>query len=196
MKTELVAPLRLALVRQKWLGEKVLERCLSIGEVEVARVIAPSADDRLGVAAIRHRISLHLADRQVTPAHLPYNVDLIVCAHAHAYVTRPARQAARLGAIGYHPSLLPLYRGKDAIEQAIAAGQRVTGGTVYELDDGYDTGRELDQDWCFIRPDDTPTELWRRELGPMGLKLLGHRIRGLALRSYRASFSRREGVVS
>lgn len=47
----------------------------------------------------------------------------------------------------------------------------VTGGSVYWLDDGADTGPLLAQDWCHVRPDDTPQALWRRELAPMGLRL-------------------------
>ncbi len=47
----------------------------------------------------------------------------------------------------------------------------LTGGTLYWLDDGADTGLIALQDWCHVRPDDTPAALWRRELGPMGLRL-------------------------
>lgn len=28
------------------------------------------------------------------------------------------------------------------------------------------------QDWCWVQPGDTPDELWRRDLAPMGLRLL------------------------
>ena len=47
----------------------------------------------------------------------------------------------------------------------------VTGGTLYRMDDGADTGGILLQDWRHIRPDDTAQSLWQRELAPMGLRL-------------------------
>lgn len=40
------------------------------------------------------------------------------------------------------------------------------------LDDGADTGDIAAQDWCWVRKGDTAEELWRRELAPMGLRLL------------------------
>jgi methionyl-tRNA formyltransferase len=185
------ARLKVVLVGQKWLGEQVLLQCVSIPEVEVVSAIAPSPDDRLAKAATLWGIPVSgpVADTTLArPAlnrvqgwQIPAGTDLIACAHAHAYISREARAAARLGAIGYHPSLLPLFPGKDAIEQTLAAGQKVTGGTVFSLDDGYDTGPALDLDWCFVQPDDTPASLWRRDLAPMGLDLLTRRIRTLAL---------------
>jgi methionyl-tRNA formyltransferase len=50
----------------------------------------------------------------------------------------------------------------------------IAGGTVYWMDDGADTGAIAAQDFCHVLPDDTPESLWRRELAPMGLKLLGN----------------------
>jgi methionyl-tRNA formyltransferase len=103
---------------------------------------------------------------------LPDGVDLIVCAHSHDFIGRATRQKARLGAIGYHPSLLPLHRGRDAIKWTIRDGDKVTGGSIYWLNDTVDGGPVAAQDWCFARPDDTPESLWRRELFPMGIALL------------------------
>ena len=51
--------------------------------------------------------------------------------------------------------------------------ETTTGGTVYWMDDRADGGPVAAQDWCHIYPDDTPDKLWRRELAPMGLKLIG-----------------------
>lgn len=92
--------------------------------------------------------------------------------HAAAeYINEEVRAKAAYGALGYHPSLLPRHRGRDAIHWAIHMKEPVTGGTVYWLDDGTDTGPILAHDWCHIRPDDSPQMLWRRELAPMGLRL-------------------------
>jgi len=60
------------------------------------------------------------------------------------YYTRrlPVRwlSAARLGAIGAHPSLLPRHRGPNPFFAAIDAGDAVTGVTVHRLVERYDEG--------------------------------------------------------
>jgi methionyl-tRNA formyltransferase len=48
--------------------------------------------------------------------------------------------AARLGGIGVHPSLLPRHRGPDPYFAAIDQGDAVTGVTVHRIADEYDTG--------------------------------------------------------
>jgi len=102
---------------------------------------------------------------------LPANVDLIVAAHSHDFVGSATRRRARYGAIGYHPSLLPRHRGRDAVRWAIKMGDPVTGGTVYWLDGVMDGGPIAAQDWRWILPGDTAPGLWRRELFPLGLDL-------------------------
>ena len=39
---------------------------------------------------------------------------IVVGAHSHAFIGRKSRQAA-FDVFGYHPSLLPRHRGKDAV---------------------------------------------------------------------------------
>jgi methionyl-tRNA formyltransferase len=109
---------------------------------------------------------------QLNAETLPDSVDLIVAAHSHDFIGRRTRLRARLGGIGYHPSLLPLHRGRDAIQWALKMGDRVTGGSIYWLSDNTDGGDIAAQDWCFIRRSDDAEELWRRELFPLGLRLL------------------------
>ena len=47
--------------------------------------------------------------------------------------------------INIHPSLLPKYRGLDAIGQAIQNGEREIGVTVHYVDAGMDTGKIIAQ---------------------------------------------------
>ena len=56
----------------------------------------------------------------------------------------------------------------------------ITGGTVYWMDDGADTGPLEAQDFCHILPNETPAELWRRALAPLGLRLLTETVARLA----------------
>lgn len=48
--------------------------------------------------------------------------------------------------VNIHPSLLPAFPGKDAINQAIQAGVRISGVTVHFVDEGMDTGPIIAQE--------------------------------------------------
>lgn len=160
--------MRLVIIGQKWLAVELLQQCVDDG-YQVAQVISPPGD---GLAARSQALGVPVVElRGALEAHQVPACDIILAAHAHAYVTPGARSQASIGALGYHPSLLPRHRGRDAIRWALHMREPITGGTLYWMDDGADTGPVALQDWCHIRPDDTPVTLWRRELGPMGLRL-------------------------
>lgn len=55
-------------------------------------------------------------------------------------------EAAALGAIGVHPSLLPRHRGPNPYFWAIDAGDAETGVSVHRLEAEYDTGPILDRE--------------------------------------------------
>lgn len=57
--------------------------------------------------------------------------------------------------INIHPSLLPKYPGLRAWEQALLAGETVTGCTVHYVDEGIDTGEIIAQAEIDVMPDDT-----------------------------------------
>ncbi len=108
---------------------------------------------------------------KVLASEIPDGTAVILSLHNYMYITPEA--IARAGkAIGYHPSLLPAYPGRRAIQEAIADGQSVTGGTLFHLDAGYDTGEIISQRACPIHAGDTPRVLWER-LAAIGLELLG-----------------------
>lgn len=162
--------MRVMIIGQKWLAAEVFALCQRRGD-DIAAVCAPRTDDRLARLAAEAGVPVCQATGRLSHNWVPEGVDLLVCAHAHIYIEGAARSKARLGALGYHPSLLPRHRGRDAIPWAIHMGDKITGGTAYWMDDGADTGPIAGQDWCWVRPDDTADALWRRELGPMGVRL-------------------------
>ncbi len=166
--------MRVAIIGQKWLAAELLKRCLAEGhQVVIAISPALGADgeyDRLYAAAQQHGVPVGCTQGCLDADQVPV-CDVILTAHAHVYINEEVRAKATHGALGYHPSLLPRHRGRDAVHWAIHMKEPVTGGTVYWLDNGADTGPILAQDWCHIRPDDSPQMLWRRELAPMGLRL-------------------------
>src|SRR6202045_1354169 len=69
----------------------------------------------------------------VAASEIADGTDLIVTAHSHARISKEALAAAKLGGIGYHPSLLPRHRGIAAVEWTIREGDPIAGGTVFHL---------------------------------------------------------------
>ena len=165
--------MKITLVGSRYFGATVFEALRKNG-VDIARVVAPAADDRLALAAKGASVPVHvLDDPKIVPGKaIADGTDVIVAAHTHARVNDEALARARLGSIGYHPSLLPRHRGIAAVEWTVLEGDPIAGGTVYHLADGWDAGAIAAQDWCFVRKGETARELWERALAPMGLRLL------------------------
>ncbi|MFJ8434750.1 formyltransferase family protein [Kitasatospora sp. NPDC094019] len=104
--------------------------------------------------------------------HVPDGVDIILAAHSHAFLGRRTRARAAVATIGYHPSLLPLHRGRDAIRWTVRDGDKVTGGSVYHLTERTDGGPLAAQEHLLVPPGSTPQTLWRDHLAPLGVRLL------------------------
>ena len=166
--------MKCALVGSRYFGALVLEALRRESGVEITSVVAPAADDRLALAAVAAGLPLHvMANPKIVPGDaIAEGTDLIVAAHTHARVSDEALARARLGGVGYHPSLLPRHRGIAAVEWTIREGDPIAGGTVYHLADGWDAGPIAAQDWCFVGRGENARDLWERALAPMGLKLL------------------------
>jgi methionyl-tRNA formyltransferase len=165
--------MRITLVGSRHFGVTTLEM-LRKRDVEIARVVVADADDRLAAAARAAGIEVTVqADpKLVVAGEIAPHTDLIVTAHSHARVSREALAGAKLGGIGYHPSLLPRHRGIAAVEWTIREGDPIAGGTIYHLADRMDAGAIAIQEWCFVRKGETARELWERALAPLGQKLL------------------------
>jgi len=144
-------------------------------KIDIARVVVADPDDRLAAAARSAGIDVVVQDnpKLVVAAEIAPGTDLIVTAHSHARISKEALATAKLGGIGYHPSLLPRHRGIAAVEWTIREGDPIAGGTIYHLADRMDAGAIAAQDWCFVKKGETARELWERALAPLGLRLLG-----------------------
>jgi methionyl-tRNA formyltransferase len=166
--------MRITLVGSRHFGVTTLEMLRQRG-VDIAGVVVADPEDRLAAAARAAGLAVTVqADpRLVVASEIAEGTDLIITAHSHARISREALAAARLGGIGYHPSLLPRHRGIAAVEWTIREKDPIAGGTVYHLADRMDAGAIAAQDWCFVKKGETARELWERALAPLGQKLLG-----------------------
>ena len=90
-----------------------------------------------------------------------YEVDLVVMAGWMRIVSKKFCDAFSGRLINLHPSLLPKYKGLNAIEQAMAAGETETGATVHFVNEHLDSGAIIKQQTVPILPDDTPETLQR-----------------------------------
>jgi methionyl-tRNA formyltransferase len=165
--------MRITLVGSRHFGVTTFNTLRQHG-VDIARVVVHDGEDRLAATARAAGIEVVVqADpKLVVASEIAPSTDLIVTAHSHARVTREALAAAKLGGIGYHPSLLPRHRGIAAVEWTIKEGDPIAGGTVYHLADRMDAGAIAAQEWVFVKKGETARELWERALAPLGQKLL------------------------
>jgi methionyl-tRNA formyltransferase len=84
----------------------------------------------------------------------------------------------RLGFINLHPSLLPRHRGPSPIQWALVCGDRITGVTTMQIDEGMDTGPILLQRKVEIEYSDTAEQLAPRLAG-VGAELMIETLDGL-----------------
>jgi len=166
-------PLKISLIGSRFFGAAVLDK-LATQDVQILQVVAPAADDRLAVRAQALGIPVRVQHdaKHVPAAEIADGTELIVAAHTHARVMADALAKARLGGIGYHPSLLPRHRGIAAVEWTVKCGDPIAGGSIYHLADRMDAGAIAAQDWCFVKPGEGARELWERALAPLGIRLL------------------------
>ena len=114
--------------------------------------------DRLGINAVR------LASKDeddIITIFDAYNVDLIVMAGWMRIVSKKFVEAFPGRIINLHPSLLPKYKGLNAIEQAMKAGETETGATVHFVTEELDSGAIIKQQEVPILPGDTVESVQR-----------------------------------
>lgn len=107
------------------------------------------------------------ADRDAWDAELArligtYDPDLVVSAGFMKLVGRHTLDAFAGRLINTHPALLPSFPGAHGVRDALAYGVKVTGCTVFAIDEGVDTGAILAQEAVRVEPDDTEETLHER----------------------------------
>ncbi|MDG1990107.1 MAG: methionyl-tRNA formyltransferase [Dehalococcoidia bacterium] len=95
--------------------------------------------------------------------------DLIVFAFVNDIIPKEIIDAATIGAIQYHPSLLPKHRGRSAMNWSIVNGEDETGLSIFWVDQGIDTGPIILQESTAIGLNDSVGTLYFNTLYPLGI---------------------------
>ena len=128
---------------------------------------AKIAATRLGLP-VRQPVSFRDPDAVRELAELDADV---VCVAAYGLLL-PASvlEAARLGAVNVHASLLPRWRGAAPIQRAILAGDPVVGVSIMRMEEGLDTGPYCIQEG--VPADEKNADVLTAELADLGARLL------------------------
>ena len=149
-----------------------------------------------------------LAERHGLPVHSPtslrgaeaqgefaaLSVDAAVVAAYGLILPAPVLQAPRLGCLNVHASLLPRWRGAAPIQRAILKGDRETGVTIMQMDEGLDTGPTLLQEAVPIGLTTNAGELTER-LADLGAGLMLRALERVARGTLAARPQPEEGVT-
>ena len=99
----------------------------------------------------------HKDEDQMIKLFEAYRVDLIILAGYMRVIKNPS--AFPVPMINVHPSLLPKYKGLNAVEQAMESGDKVTGCTVHYVTEELDSGKIIIQGEVPILVEDTVESL-------------------------------------
>ena len=100
--------------------------------------------------------------RHVVEALHAHDIDLVVMAGFGTILAEPVHAAFPSRILNTHPALLPAFKGWHAVEQAMAAGVKVTGCTVHIATLEVDEGPILAQEAVSVLPGDTVESLHER----------------------------------
>nr|WP_228046614.1 phosphoribosylglycinamide formyltransferase [Saccharopolyspora sp. HNM0983] len=140
------------------------------------RIVAVGADrpdaqglaraEHAGLPTFAHRLRDHEHrddwDRALAESCARFEPDLVVSAGFMKLVGPRflARFAGRY--LNSHPALLPSFPGMHGVRDALDYGVRITGCTLFVVDEGVDTGPILAQEAVDVRPSDDETSLHER----------------------------------
>ena len=99
---------------------------------------------------------------QVVDALQRHDVDVIAMAGYGTILDKPIHDAFPGRILNTHPALLPAFKGWHAVEDALAAGVKVTGCTVHVATLEVDHGPILAQEAVVVEPGDTVDSLHER----------------------------------
>jgi phosphoribosylglycinamide formyltransferase 1 len=159
-----------------------------------ADVVAVGAD-RSGIAALDraqaagvpvfvHRVKDYpdraAWDRAVLESTAAYAPDLVISAGFMKLLGAEFLSAFPGRVVNTHPALLPAFPGMHAVRDALAYGVKVTGATLFVVDEGVDTGAIVGQVAVPVQDDDSVealTERIKQAERPQLVDLVGRMVR-------------------
>lgn len=158
---------------QKTFGKEVMKTLYENGH-EIVGIAPPPQekykDKMVGYAMLKKIPIISDCDRLLSKD-IPDGTDLIISAHSHWIISDKIIEKCKYGGIGFHPSLLPRHRGRDAVRWTIHMGDFITGGTIYRLTGECDGGDIINQRTLFVDKEWDYHDLWR-ELFPIGVDMI------------------------
>jgi phosphoribosylglycinamide formyltransferase 1 len=129
-----------------------------------AKVVVRSQHYNIPAQLLNHRdfSSREGLDQAIVERLQNDGVELVVMAGWMRVVTPVLLEAFPNRVLNIHPSLLPSFKGMRAVEQAIAAGVKITGCTAHWVVPEVDSGEILVQAAVPVLADDTPDTLHAR----------------------------------
>lgn len=100
-----------------------------------------------------------------------FNADLMIVAAYGLILPKAVLSIPRYGCFNIHASLLPRWRGAAPIQHVILAGDKVTGITIMQMDEGLDTGAMLLKHEYALSTDETSQTLLD-QLSKMGAEAI------------------------
>ena len=122
--------------------------------------------ERAGIPTFVRKVRDHASrdewDRELTAAVRKHDPDLVVLA-GFMKLTGPAFLAEFGGrCVNTHPALSPAFPGMSGPADALAYGVKVTGATLFVVDEGVDTGPIVEQTVVRVEDDDDVASLHER----------------------------------
>ncbi len=188
--------LRIAFFGQAAFGKDVFDRLVADGH-EIAAVYTPpegKRPDPLAEAARARGDVLVQAKRfrrkagdgfepipELLEQYRKLDVQLNVLAFVTAILPPEIVDHPSEGSLCFHPSLLPKFRGGNALAWQIIAGEAESGVTVFRPDEGVDTGPIVVQKGgVAIDAEDTAGTLYFKKLYPLGVEALAEAVAAIA----------------
>jgi methionyl-tRNA formyltransferase len=111
---------------------------------------------RLGIPVFTPRT---LKDEAAQAQFRTHRAGVAVVAAYGLILPKAILEAPPLGCLNVHASLLPRWRGAAPINRAVMAGDKESGITIMQMDEGLDTGAMVLSERISIGPDDTAGDL-------------------------------------
>jgi methionyl-tRNA formyltransferase len=166
--------LRIAIASSSLVATDAIESLAQWSQVEVISIISnPDKASGRGLKLSENSLAQWASSRGLSidkPANQVELIDLlkkdniellVTIAYGHI-LSLEALQTPKYGSINLHFSLLPKYRGAAPVQWSLLNGDTTTGVTVFNLDQGMDTGPILRQQIIQIDEDDSTNSLLKK----------------------------------